>query len=208
MDGTLIDSMWIWDKAASNFLISQGITPPPDVDSRFKQFSIGGACHYLKENFGMQGSDEEIINNINRMAEASYESVMAKPGIKEFLDFLLEKKIPMAVASATDKALIEKTLKRLGLFGYFSTIVSCSDVGVGKSRPDVFDEALRRLGGEKAGSVVFEDSFFAMQTAKAAGYIVAAVKDNNMENHWEESSAFADIAIESYEAYPKEALLG
>ena len=206
MDGTLIDSMWIWDRAASNFLKAHGITPPEDVDSTFKTFTILGACHYLKANFGVEGSDEEIVERINKMASDGYDLVEAKPGVGEFLTYLAEKGVPMAVASSTDKALIEKTLTRLGLRAFFSHIVSSSDVGVGKSSPKVFDEALSRLGGTKEECIVFEDSLFAMMTAKTAGYTVAAVRDNGMENKWEESSAYADYAIESYESFDKERL--
>ncbi len=206
MDGTLVDSMWIWDHAASNFLKARGITPPEDVDSTFKTFTIQGACHYLKANFGVEGSDEEIVRAINQMASDGYDLVEAKPGVAAFLADLEERGIPMAVASSTDKGLIEKTLTRLGLRPFFSHIVSSSDVGVGKSSPKVFDEALFRLGGKKEDCIVFEDSLFAMTTAKKAGYTVAAVKDNGMENRWEESAVFADFAIESYESFDKEIL--
>ncbi len=206
MDGTLIDSMWIWDRAASNFLRAHGITPPDDVDSTFKTFTIAGACHYLKTHFGVVGSDEEIVAAINQMASDGYDRVMMKPGIVEFLTYLAEKGVSMAVASSTDKVLIEKTLTRLGLRRFFAHIVSSGDVGVGKSSPKVFDEALFRLGGNKEECVVFEDSFFAMNTAKSAGYRIAAVRDNGMENKWEQSSVFADFAIESYESFDKEIL--
>lgn len=208
MDGTLIDSMWIWDHAASNFLKAHGITPPEDVDSTFKTFTILGACHYLKTHFGVEGSDEEIVARINQMAREGYDRVEKKPGVTEFLADLADRGVPMAVASSTDKELIEKTLTRLGLRHFFSHIVSSSDVGVGKSSPKVFDEALRRLGGSKEECIVFEDSLFAMNTAKSAGYRIAAIRDNGMENKWEESSVFADFAIESYESFDKESLFG
>ncbi len=199
MDGTLLDSMPIWDTAASFFLRARGITPPEGVDTVFKSLSLQDAAAYLSREFGVSGSNEEIIGDINRMTEGLYEQVLPKPGVAAFLATLAAREIPMSVATMTDRYLVERTLGRTGLLGFFRGIVTCTEAGAGKDSPAVYERALALLGTARAGTVVFEDAYFAMKTAKAAGFSVAAVYDASTADVFEKSRALADYIVLSFQ---------
>ena len=93
----------------------------------------------------------------------------------------------MYVATATDRHLAEAALRHAGIDGYFRGLITVAEVGVGKKESaEIVRAAMRRLQSNKKDTVVFEDAFHAIQTAKAAGFRVAAVYDASEEAHQEE----------------------
>ena len=102
------------------------------------------------------------------------------------------------MATASEAFQARSAMERLGLWPHFRFAVSCVQYG-GKTRPDIYLEAARRLGTVPAETVVFEDAFHAIQTAKAAGFRVAAVYDASEEAHQEEIRGLADYYIRSFE---------
>ena len=123
------------------------------------------------------------------------QDVKIKPGVRDYLDALKQKGVPMCVASATAKPLVELCLETLGLKDYFRFILSCVEVGAGKNRPDVFVEAARRLGASPENCAVFEDAIYAVRSAHAAGFHVVAVKDAHNAACWDEMTALAHETI-------------
>ena len=105
----------------------------------------------------------------------------------------------MCVATCTAERLARACLDRLGLGKYLQFVLSCEEVGYSKERPDVFLEAVRRMGGTVEESVIFEDSLPSVQTAKAAGFSVVGIFDVNNAETWPQLSALADRAIMSWE---------
>ena len=89
---------------------------------------------------------------------------------------------------------------RTGLGQYFSAVFTCTEVGAGKGRPDVYEAALSALGTPRENTWVFEDSLFAMRTAKAAGFPVAGVYDAAQDEVQQEVRALADCYIPAFTA--------
>ena len=106
----------------------------------------------------------------------------------------------MCVASATAEDLMDACLTRLGVAHYFSFLLSCETIGVGKSRPDVYFEAAKRLGAQPEDIAVFEDALYAANTAKQAGFYTIAIQDDSNQPHWEELTALADEKILDWQA--------
>lgn len=194
-DGTLLDSMTIWDTIGEDYLRSLGYEPKEDLKETFKTFTLQQAACYYRSNYGIILSVDEIVDGINGMLEQYYrEKVLLKSGVGNFLQKLNKNGVKMCIATTSDRYLIEAALNRCGVLKYFSEIFTCTFVGHGKEEPVIYREALKYLGTEKSHTVVFEDAFHAIETAKNDGFITAAVYDTHEESQ-ESVKSLADFYI-------------
>ncbi len=176
VDGTLLDSMGVWDTLASRYLMSQGIQPAPNLDSRVKTMSTDQAARYFQTVCGLQKSVEKIQTDIHDSLERFYrEEAELRPGIREFLDGLSAAGIRMCTATATDRTLVEAALKRCGVLHHFDGVFTCDEIGAGKDEPQIYEAALKHLQTEKSRTFVFEDALHALETAKKAGFRTVGV---------------------------------
>jgi HAD superfamily hydrolase (TIGR01509 family) len=115
------------------------------------------------------------------LQERFFEVVTVKPGLELFLEKLKELGKKLAIATSTSRHFAELILDKSGLRQYFDTLVAIEDVQKTKPAPDIFLEALKRLGGVKSETVIFEDSVNGVESAKNSGieYIVVHTKNNN-----------------------------
>ncbi|KIR03056.1 putative hydrolase [Lachnospiraceae bacterium TWA4] len=165
MDGVLLDSMPFWYTVNSLYLEQKGKVAKPNLNEVIFTMSMGEGALYMKNEYELEESAEEIIDAINQMGEHFYrEEVQLKPGVLEFLQ--KNRDLPMVIATSTDKQLAVSALKRLGVLSYFKEVLSCSDFPHGKSRPEIFYAAVQILGTEIGNTWVIEDSLYASQTAK------------------------------------------
>lgn len=200
MDGTLLDSMPIWDHLAADLVLAQGIQPEPDLGAKLKTMSLRQSTEYCKRVYGFPQPVEEIEAQVIGMVEDFYHHrVLAKPGAEKFLSLLKMQGVWMYVATAANRSLAEAALGHAGLSDYFRGIVSCDEIAQGKDSPEIYERALRRLQSNKRDTVVFEDSLHAILTAKAAGFRVAGVYDPSAEEEQDEIRAAADYYIRSFE---------
>jgi len=200
LDGTLLDSMFIWDKIGEDYLKSLGIKPKENLNDTFKTMSLMQSAAYYRSEYGVALSIEQIISGVNRMIEHFYtEKVTAKAGVKAMLETFKGKGVKMCVATATDSHLAEAALRRNGVIDCFSGIFTCTQVGSGKDTPDIFNKALTHLGTHKQSTVVFEDALYAVQTAKKAGFFVAGVYDKSEAAHSAQIRKLSDVFFNSFE---------
>ena len=177
-DGTLFDSMFIWDTIGSDYLRSLGFVPSADLNKTFKTMSLPEAARYYQTHYGVTLSLEEIMEGVNRQAEVIYSTrVFLKPGVRECLEKLAARGVRMSIATASDVHLVAMVLENNHVSEFFSDIISCTQVGAGKTKPDIYEQAMARLGTQKENTVVFEDSLYAIRTAKTAGFTVMGVQD-------------------------------
>lgn len=199
LDGTILDSMFIWNDIGYKFLEMKNIQVPPGTDKQFTQMSLQQAAEYYIEHFDNTATIESIINDINKLVEGFYfYEVVKKDGIDEFLSHLKEKGVKMCVATATDKYMVEKALERNGLLHYFSEIFTCNGVGAGKDTSKIYDIALEHLGTNKEDTFVFEDAFYAIKTAHSAGYNVVGIKDVSEPEDENVIKEYCNIFIKNY----------
>ena len=195
LDGTLLDSMFIWDTIGEEYLRSLGKEPHEDLKETFMTLTLEEAAEYYREHYGVTLSVKEIVDGVNAMVEQTYRTkVTLKPGIAEYLAWLKENGVRMCVATVTDRYLVEETLERLGVRHYFSEIFTCAEVGFGKDKPIIYQKALEHLGTEKSDTYVFEDLPFALNTAKTDGFPTVGVYDRH-EAHQDELKELADYYI-------------
>jgi len=178
VDGTLTDSMVIWRTAGERYLRSLGCEPKENLYETIKTMSMQESASYFQQTYGVTHSTEEIMDGIDGMIAAYYETeAMLKPGTEHLLSMLQSYGVSMCIATATDRHLIETALKRCGIRSYFSEIFTSRSVGKGKSEPLIYRTALAHLGTEKRKTVVFEDALYAARTASADGFPVVGVPD-------------------------------
>lgn len=198
VDGTLLDSMPVWDTLAEDYLRTQHIEPHENLAETFKTFSLQQSAHYLQKVYGVSRSTKEIIDGINRLVEQFYlEKAALKPYAAQTLQCFYRQGIPMCIATATDEALVSGALRRCGVLNCFSKIFTCTSVGASKNEPLIYQAALEHLGTAKAETWVFEDALHAAQTAKADGFPVVGVYDP-AETHSSELRALADFYIHDF----------
>ena len=184
MDGTLADSLGYFDKLwraiGDEYFGGASFRAEPDVDKTIRTKTLYNASLVLREVYSIPDTEEGFFGFCTRILEEYYkEDVKLKEGVAEFLDELDKRGIPACVASATEPRLIRLSLEKCGVADRFKFIISCTEVGRGKERPDIFMESARRLGAEVSETCVFEDSFIALETAKNAGFMTVGVSDKN-----------------------------
>ena len=200
MDGTLLDSMFIWDDLGPGMLRDIGITPEEDLSEKLKVLTLRQGAAYCKERYALPQSVEEIVSLIEGRVEKFYkEEVQAKPGVAKFLSLLKMEGVWMYVATATDRHLAQAALRHAGIDGYFRGMITCQEVGAGKDSPEIYERAMRRLQSNKRDTVIFEDALHAIETAKAAGFRVAGVYNPAAEADQAAIQAEADYYLRSFE---------
>ena len=86
-------------------------------------------------------------------------------------------------------------MQRLGLLGYFAQIFTTGEVGVSKHEPTIYLLAAQALGSAPGETIVFEDSLYALKTAKAAGFYTVGVYDADGESDQAGLKAAADLYV-------------
>jgi len=193
VDGTLLDSMFIWDSVAADFLLAMGVAPGPELNAELNAFGGHEIPGYLRSKYGLAMTPEEIGYGMYEMLEEFYfYKAMPKSGVFAVLDALRGRGVRMCAATATDRPLIEPALRRCGLLEYFGRVFTCGEEATSKSRPDIYLRAAAFLGTEIKDTVVFEDALYAVKSAKAAGFPVIAVHDDTAADDREEIQGLCD----------------
>lgn len=178
VDGTLLDSMPIWMDAGERYLQILGIEPDPSVAEKIWDMSIAECSAYLKERYHLPLSVQEIYDGIIRMVQDFYfYEAPLKPGVKEFLEELKQKGIPMVIATSSDRSYLKAAFERTGIAEYFDRIFTCAEAGAGKTNPLIYEKAAEYLGVPPEEIWVFEDVIHAVRSAKQAHFHVAGLED-------------------------------
>lgn len=190
MDGTLIDSLivWdvIWDEFGKRFLKGGKFDIKEKDDKAVRTMTLKDAMYYLNDIYSLAENGETVFEAANQIIADFYaNTVELKKGCLNFLEYLYKKGIKMCVASASDLKLVKIAMKHCGIEKYFSDVVSCADMGKGKDEPDVYIKALESLGTSIDDTWVFEDSQVAIKTASALGMKTVGIYDKGNFGHEE-----------------------
>ena len=195
-DGTLMDSMHIWDTLDGAFLMMNGIEPREY--RLFRKHGYVNTINKMIEDYSLDMTFDEVKAQIMKILEHYYENVAkAKDGVIEFLQMLRDNGVHCVVATATDRYLMEPALERNGLLEYFDAVFTTRDIGLSKHQPDVFNMARDFMGADE-NTFIFEDAAYAIDTAKKAGYKVVAVEDYSAEEERTQIIEMADYYVKEY----------
>lgn len=202
LDGTLLDSMPYWASVGTRYLEEQHVVVP-DIEQlalRIKTMTLPEAADYFRLDYGVQEPQDTICARINHMIEDDYRlRAPLKAGTREMLEQMKQRGVKMCVASATDHALVEAALRRVGVLEYFSFILTCGDLQTSKNLPYIFDTCTERLGTDKRTTAVFEDSLHCVITASGAGYPVVGVYDDSAKTETEEIRRLSRCFLNNWE---------
>lgn len=199
LDGTLLDSSWVWEKVDKKFLGDRGFQVPDDYVDEISPLGAERAAVYTIERFGLNEDKDDIVREWIEMAKKEYATeVVCKPYAKEFLEELHKLNIKMAVATSSDRELFMKTLEREGILKYFQKIVTVDEVERGKGYPDIYEEAARRIKVNPHKCLVFEDILAGVTGASLGEFNVVAVFDEKSKHNWEKIKSISKYSIDDY----------
>ncbi|MDO4270878.1 MAG: HAD family phosphatase [Eubacteriales bacterium] len=179
MDGTLLDSMPVWDRLSQRFLGKYGVTvTDEDYTAIEGTTQLQGAQYFIDKYPFLPFDAEGLVRGLDELIEARYAAI-AKPkdGVRPFLDGLRARGVKMAIATLTARHHAEKALRDRDMLDYFAFMLTIEDVGVSKRRPDIYLRAADKLGLAPADCIVFEDAPYAGETAKNAGFRVCGMAE-------------------------------
>lgn len=203
MDGTLLDSMWVWENVARLFLMRHGVEAPADVNQRVRSMSVEQAADYF-QSLGVRLPAAEIVQGIHQIPADWYQNeAVLKPKAKAYVERLYRAGTRLCVATATEEGCARTALKRVGLWDFFSFLLTCGDIGKGKDEPDIYLECARRFGARPQEVVVYEDSLHCIRTAKAAGFPVVGVQDAAARQEEDEIRKLCSLVLDFGEVQGK-----
>ena len=182
MDGTLVDSLVIWDtfwrEISRRYLDGAPYKPDEHTEREMRTHVLVDSMKIFHENTGIGASDEEIIELGRDIFYRFYrDDVGLKPGVYEFLQYLKSRGVKMCIASATAPDQVRVVLEKCGIADLMEGVISCTDTGIGKEEPDVFIRAHKFLGTPKDETWVFEDSIVALDSATRADFNTVGIYD-------------------------------
>lgn len=208
LDGTLIDSMWVWDQIDMEYLNEKNLDVPENLADEIGHLSFNQVAVYFKERFKLEDSLDEIKKRWSDMAYYHYSTdIKLKEGVVEFLQYLKKSNIKIGLATSNSHALLEVVLKNNNIYNYFDAITITDEVSVGKHEPDVYLLAAKKLGVPPNECLVFEDIAQAIKGAKKAGMKVVGVADSRSLNDRDEIISLTDKFITNFNEIIPEKIL-
>jgi HAD superfamily hydrolase (TIGR01509 family) len=175
LDGVVVDSEQVWDDVRERLAKERGGRWHDRAQADMMGMSSPEWSAYMHDVIGLPESPEQINDEVvRRMIERYADSLPLIDGAIDAIRRLAEG-FTLAVASSSNRSLIELVLDRAGVAGLFAVVVSSEEVPRGKPAPDVYLEAARRLGVAPGRCAAIEDSSNGIRAAHAAGMRVLAI---------------------------------
>ena len=193
LDGTLVDSMWMWKAIDIEYLGKFGIPLPPTLQKDIEGMSFSETAVYFKETFQIPDSLDKIKADWNQMAYDKYtKEVPLKNGVGEFLERCKENGIKFGIATSNSRELVDATLEALKIREYFDCVMTACEVAKGKPAPDIYLAVAENIGVNPKDCLVFEDIEMGILAGKSAGMEVCAVEDDFSMNQIDKKKELAD----------------
>lgn len=175
VDGTILDSMEVWNTLASQYVQSLGMVPDKNLDEIVSDMSLEQSATYLKNHYKINKQEERIISEVLNFISDFYEyEVNLMPGFKEFISHYDSINV---IGTSCDEELVKIALNRLAVLNYFEDIITCSKVNKSKNDPDFYLACAQVLKQRSEDIVVFEDADYCIDVARKVGFKVIKIKD-------------------------------
>ena len=175
VDGTILDSMEVWNTLASQYVQSLGMVPEKNLDEIVSDMSLEQSATYLKNHYKINKQEERIISEVLNFISDFYEyEVNLMPGFKEFISHYDSINV---IGTSCDEELVKIALNRLAVLNYFEDIITCSKVNKSKDDPNFYLACAQVLKQRPEDIVVFEDADYCIDVARKIGFKVIKIKD-------------------------------
>ncbi|MEY8482407.1 HAD family phosphatase [Lachnospiraceae bacterium 48-21] len=201
MDGTLIDSMWIWPSIDEDFFEKYNLVEPENFHENIEGMSYTEVVHFFLEAFPtLKRTPEQIMDEWTEMARDRYmNEAPLKTGVHGFILEMKRQGKKIGIATSNGRALVEDTLNALAVSQYFDVVRTACEAGKGKPAPDVYLLVAKELGVSPGHCLVFEDVPMGILAGKNAGMKVCAVDDAFSRIQEEKKKSLADYYIYDYD---------
>lgn len=199
LDGTLVDSMWMWKQIDIEFLDRFGYDCPDDLQKAIEGMSFSETAIYFKERFGIPLTLDEIKACWTQMSIDKYRyEVPLKPGAMEFLQYCRDNGIRTGIATSNGRDMVDAVVESLKIGEYLDVVTTACEVKAGKPEPDIYLEVAGRLKVNPSECLVFEDIPAGIMAGKRAGMTVIAVEDDFSKDMKQEKTEMSDGFIDNY----------
>ncbi|MDR2525388.1 MAG: HAD family phosphatase [Oscillospiraceae bacterium] len=200
LDGTLLDSMWVWHRVDAEFFARRRLTLPADYAAGIVSMTFRETAEYTIARFGLREAPETVMAEWNELSFAHYrDDVRLKPGAYAVLRQLRAMGVKLGIATSLTHSFMEAVLASNGILDWFDALASCDDVRRGKGYPDIYRLAAARLGETCARCVAFEDIAKGLQGVRAAGMTACAVWEPASGQDWDEMCRLAAYTIRQWD---------
>ena len=176
-DGTIVDSMNLWQHLASTYLKNLNISDDK-IDQKVKDMTLKESSIYLKKHFQLEQSIETIRNQITNLIARQYlTQVTLKKDVEKFILECNQKGIQLYIYTTNTTKIVEMTLKRFGLRKYFNQILTCNDFNFNKITIDDYGQLLKILNFDQQEVIFIEDSYLALKTLTSMNYQTVGLQD-------------------------------
>lgn len=201
MDGTLLDSIRIWHEAEDRVMSDAGVELSKEQRDELNALTLEEAGDFFHERFGIFDSGEAVVKAIIDHMLAFYRTeAEAVPGAAEFVRAVRESGSPMCILSSSPQSFIQAGLGHAGLKGLFAEdmLISAEDAGLTKRDPATFSRVCDILGSKPQDTWLFDDSWYALATAKGVGlHTIGTYSADGCGTH-EELAANSDRVIDDF----------
>lgn len=178
LDGTLLDSMWVWRSVDERSLGARGVALPEDYTRVVSAMRMRDAAEYTVRRFGLEVEPDALLDEWKALARDEYaHNVRLKPGALELLSAYRARGVRLGIVSSLTPDLYEPALERCGILRTFEVILSASAEPRGKAHPDIYLRAAGLMGVEAGECVMYDDVPEAIAGARAAGMSAVCVYD-------------------------------
>ena len=202
IDGTLLDSMPLWNNLGECYLQKLGFTEEETegLSQRISAMPFVEGIRYIKKAYTLNLEEERIREQLQEMIAKAYcDEVVLKAGVKEYLQFLKERGIPCILATAGDAFLATAALKRLKVWEEFQGLLLCEEFNTSKREAKIYQLAMERLSLSRPEEVlVCEDVLHAVKSAKQAGFQVCGILDEANREDWAMIQEVADFTAKDF----------
>lgn len=198
-DGTLFDSAGVWKDLDLEYLSRFDIVPKDEVREKIITMSLYDSVRFIIETYNLDNDIDDAMSSLYEVIGKRYENkVEPKLGVEHFLIELKKRNIKMCVATLSSRNHVIKALEHFNMFKYFEFVIGAEDINTSKTSPDIFYMALERLNANICETCVFEDSLFALETAKNEGFKVIGVYDECSKDNCNKIKEISDFFIDDY----------
>ncbi|SHK39006.1 HAD family hydrolase [Hespellia stercorisuis] len=200
LDGSLVDSMWIWPDVDREYMEKYHLTMPERFHDCIEGMSYTETAQYFLDTFPtLHCTLEDVQREWLEMSHERYiTQVKLKPGAEEFLEEMHRRGVKLGIATSNTRTLVEDTLEALHVSALFDDIRTSCEVAAGKPAPDVYLSVAESLHVNPEQCLVFEDVPNGIRAGKNAGMAVCAVEDDFSKPLAAVKRELADYYIQNY----------